>query len=260
MNTTTTTTPNPAPNIDSATLPQTPSDEWAQNTKGRRTKPPPRRRTRGRMSRGGFPRNPQRHQQRRGAGETLMATAKAYLPAQDDVQRAMTSAPQAAKAYLLQGVAAYLQAQAGSMGPPHLYSPSPSTPNTDLDNLSTLVHTGGPASLHPVTPLGSRFAENLVTPPGLASAPNLSDAGPVIPPPPTSTTDTQRAGPNVAAPSPYGVLAPSQSHYIAPAEPPAPAVDVDAEEGSRSASRSSCSASRRRCTSGMRISVVYSSQ
>ncbi|KAJ6520994.1 hypothetical protein DFH09DRAFT_1426335 [Mycena vulgaris] len=161
------------------------------------------------------------------SGEALVATAKSYLPAQDDVQRAMTNAGQTAKAYLPQGVAAYLpsassepssdltpprppfatddrastnlstEAQAGSIGPPHLDSP-------DLDNLSTLVHTGGPASLHPVTPLGSRFAENLVMPPGLASPPNLSHAAPpAIPPPPTSTTtDTQRAGPDVAAPSP----------------------------------------------------------
>ncbi|KAJ6521001.1 hypothetical protein DFH09DRAFT_1331488 [Mycena vulgaris] len=114
------------------------------------------------------------------------------LPAQDDVQRAMRNAGQTTKVYLPQSVAAYLssvsyepssdltpprlpfatddcastnlstETQAGSIGPPHLDSP-------DLDNLSTLVHTHSPASLQPVTPLGSCFAENLVMPPGLVS-------------------------------------------------------------------------------------------
>jgi hypothetical protein len=45
-----------------------------------------------------------------GGGETLLDTAKRYLPAQDDVQRAMTNAGQAAKGYLPQSVASYLRA------------------------------------------------------------------------------------------------------------------------------------------------------
>ncbi|KAJ6517089.1 hypothetical protein DFH09DRAFT_250560, partial [Mycena vulgaris] len=174
---TTTTISNPVPSIDSTALLQTPADKGAQNTNSileaheTATQNVP----------GSFA---EEHAAVR-SGETLMATAKAYLPAQDDVQRVMTNAGQTAKAYLPQGVAAYLppastgpssdltpprppfatpdrastnlstEAQAGSIGSPHLESPSPSvlsTPNADLDNLSTLVHTGGPASLHPVTP------------------------------------------------------------------------------------------------------------
>ncbi|KAJ6459206.1 hypothetical protein DFH09DRAFT_876278, partial [Mycena vulgaris] len=83
-------------------LPQTPADEWAQNTNGildaheTTTQNVP----------GSFT---EEHAAAR-SGETLMATAKTYLPAQDDVQRAMTNAGQTAKAYLPQGVAAYLRA------------------------------------------------------------------------------------------------------------------------------------------------------
>ncbi|KAJ6521789.1 hypothetical protein DFH09DRAFT_1097487 [Mycena vulgaris] len=127
------------------------------------------------------------------------------------------------------------EAQAGSIGPPHLDSPSPyalSTPNADLNNLSTLVHTGGPASLYPITP------------PGLAAhEPVLPDAPPAIPPPTSTTTDTQRAGPDVAAPAPHGVLAsglPSlnfaaladdhPADAVAPPEPPVAQAHV--EDGS----------------------------
>ncbi|KAJ6517076.1 hypothetical protein DFH09DRAFT_1099141 [Mycena vulgaris] len=203
------------------------------------------------------------HEQRPGdARNRQAATAKSYLPAQDDVQHVMTNAGQAAKAYLPQGVAASdltptrppfatpdrastnlnTEAQAGSVGPPHLDSSSPSAPNADLGNLSTLVHTGGPASLHPVTPARlalrgepchaaeSRVSSKFI---GCCAA-ELDDDGHVT------------RGPDVAAPSPYGVLAPvppslnssappdnlrSESHS-APAEPPAHAVDVDAKEGS----------------------------
>ncbi|KAJ6528713.1 hypothetical protein DFH09DRAFT_1412623 [Mycena vulgaris] len=262
---TTTTISNPVHSIDSAA-------QGAQNTNGildaHETTTPPENAEENVP--GWFPDEPAGAPAAAQSGETLLATAKAYLPAQDDVQRAMTNAGQMAKAYLPQGVAAYLpsssesnsdltpprpafathdrastnlstEAQAGSIGPPHLDSPSTSTttlstPSADLENLSTLVHTGGPASLHPVTPLGSRFAENLV----IASPPNVSDAVPVIPPPPSSTTtDTQRAGPDVAAPSPHGVLAldsssppsPSQSQS-APAEPPAADAAADEREAS----------------------------
>ncbi|KAJ6523105.1 hypothetical protein DFH09DRAFT_1421025 [Mycena vulgaris] len=267
--TTTTPTSNPIPSIDSAA-------QGAPNTNGildaHETTTPPENAEENVP--GWFPDEPAGAPAAAPSGETLLATAKAYLPAQDDVQRAITNAAQAAKAYLPQGVAAYLpsssesnsdltpprpafatpdrastnlstEAQAGSIGPPYLDSPSTSTttlstPSADLDNLSTLVHTGGPASLHPVAPLGtpiggSRLAENLV-----ASPSALSDAAPVIPPPPTSTTtDTQRAGPDVAAPSPHGVLAldssappsPSQSQS-APAEPPAADAAADEREGS----------------------------
>ncbi|KAJ6517054.1 hypothetical protein DFH09DRAFT_1099120 [Mycena vulgaris] len=127
------------------------------------------------------------------------------------------------------------EAQAGSIGPPHLDSPSSSalsTPNADLDNLSTLVHTGGPASLYPITP------------PGLAAHEPVSpDAPPAIPPPTSTTTDRQRAGPDVAAPSPHGVLAsglPSlnsaaladnhPADAVAPPEPPVAQAHV--EDGS----------------------------
>ncbi|KAJ6517079.1 hypothetical protein DFH09DRAFT_1332556 [Mycena vulgaris] len=255
--TTTTTTSNPALSIDSAALPQTSADEWAQNTNGILDA----HETATQNVKGSFT---EEHAAAR-SGETLMAKAKSYLSAQDDVQRAMTKAGQARRRPSSSAEPSpnltsprppfatpdrtctnlSAEAQAGSIGPPHLDSPSPSTPNADLDNRSTLVHTSGPASLHPITPLGSRFAGNLVTPPTLAS-PAVLDG---IPPPPTSTTtDTQRAGPDVAAPSPYGVLAPespslnslappdslpSESHS-ARAEPRAPAVDadVDAKEGS----------------------------
>ncbi|KAJ6473458.1 hypothetical protein DFH09DRAFT_1293826 [Mycena vulgaris] len=180
------TTSNPVPRIESIALPQMPADEWAQNTNG--ILDPGRARNRhpqeysGLVSRGT---RSARDDERGADGEGLPAAGRC-------------------------GVSA-TEAQAGSIGPPHLDSP-------DLDNLCTLVHTGGPTSLHPVTPLGSRFAENL-------------RVSPAVPPPPTSTmTDTERAGADVAAPSPYGVLAPS--HPAEPPAAPAPAHTEAQEEGS----------------------------
>ncbi|KAJ6521788.1 hypothetical protein DFH09DRAFT_1097486 [Mycena vulgaris] len=90
MTNTTTAASNPVPAIDSAALPQTPADEWTQNTNGileahdtatLQNIP------------GSFPEKPAVAR----SGETLLATAKAYL-------RAMTNAAQAAKSYLPQGV------------------------------------------------------------------------------------------------------------------------------------------------------------
>ncbi|KAJ6521005.1 hypothetical protein DFH09DRAFT_820968, partial [Mycena vulgaris] len=86
------------PSIDSATLPQTPADEWAQNTNGILEAHTPQNIP------GSFP---EEHAATR-SGETLLATTKSYLPVQDDVQRSMTNAGQTAKAYLPQSVAAYL--------------------------------------------------------------------------------------------------------------------------------------------------------
>ncbi|KAJ6459209.1 hypothetical protein DFH09DRAFT_1500451 [Mycena vulgaris] len=268
MTTTTTTTSNPVPSIDSAALLQMPADEWAQKTNGileaheTATQNVP----------GSFT---EEHEAAR-SGEMPMGTDKPCLPAQDDVQRATTNAADGEGVlaagrcgislllHLNQALTSHpcarhsppptaplrTSAQKPKPAPsaPRLHRPpaprfpSPPTPNADLDNLTTLAHTGGLASLPPVTPLGSRFAENLVTLPGLASPPVLPDAPPAIPPPPNSTTtDAQRAEPEVTAPSPYGVLPhdssalPSHSQSrSAPAGPPAPAVDVDVDgkEGS----------------------------
>ncbi|KAJ7122231.1 hypothetical protein C8R44DRAFT_735937 [Mycena epipterygia] len=194
------TTATSVPTIDSATLPS-PADDWAENTnsilgahKVASTPPltaPP--------VPGSFPDEappPQR------SGETLMDSARAYLPAEDDVQRAMTNVGQTAKAYLPQGMAAYLpsasdadlppprppfmtddransnlstEAQAGSLRPPLAESVStittmsvPQTPDGADSTLSTTVHTGTTDSLNPVPPLvRSKFTEEFVTPPGL---------------------------------------------------------------------------------------------
>ncbi|KAJ6521781.1 hypothetical protein DFH09DRAFT_1330893 [Mycena vulgaris] len=89
-----TTTSNP---IDSATLPQTTADESTQTTNGILEAHTPHNIP------GSFS---EEHAAAR-SGETLMATTKVYLPAQDNFQCAVTSA---AKAYLPQGVAAYLHA------------------------------------------------------------------------------------------------------------------------------------------------------
>jgi len=133
-----------------------------------------------------------------------MNNARGYLPAEEDVQRAITNAGQTAKAYLPQSMAAYLpsasdsdlppprppfailtddradsnlstEAQAGSLRPPLPDSISTSTvsvaqtPDGAESTLSTTVHTGTAESLNPIPPLvRSKFTEEFVTPPGLS--------------------------------------------------------------------------------------------
>jgi hypothetical protein len=103
----TTTTPNLVPTIESTALPSTPADEWAESTHNMLAahKSSTPLEMPGPPVPGAFPEEqaPER------SGETLVDTAKLYLPAQDDVQRAMTNAGQAAKAYLPQSVASYLR-------------------------------------------------------------------------------------------------------------------------------------------------------
>ncbi|KAJ7612930.1 hypothetical protein DFH06DRAFT_147897 [Mycena polygramma] len=134
-------------------------------------------------------------------GGGLVETAKGYLPAQDDLQRALTNAGQAAKEWMPSSVAAYFpssetlgepdlapprppfasenreqsasglsdlstQAQAGSLDSAStstLPLPQSSATTDSTDNISTTVHTGGAGSPNPVAPLGapSRFVEAL---------------------------------------------------------------------------------------------------
>ncbi|KAJ7852802.1 hypothetical protein B0H14DRAFT_3656738 [Mycena olivaceomarginata] len=115
-------------------------------------------------------------------GKTLLDTAKTYLPAEDNVQRAITNGAQAAKAYLPSSIAGYLasssdselppprppfasegmggsaltnlstEAQAGSLDSASTVSAAQNPIDASLGNLSTTVHTGTAASLHPVAP------------------------------------------------------------------------------------------------------------
>ncbi|KAJ7352147.1 hypothetical protein DFH08DRAFT_647085, partial [Mycena albidolilacea] len=98
------------PTIESTALPS-PTDEWAQSTHSvldahKPTTPPPLD-TPGPRFPGSFPHLEELASGASRSGETLMDTAKTYLPAEDNVQRAITNAAQAAKAYLPSSVAGY---------------------------------------------------------------------------------------------------------------------------------------------------------
>ncbi|KAJ6467077.1 hypothetical protein C8R47DRAFT_1078793 [Mycena vitilis] len=150
---------------------------------------------------GWFPNEPQTHAnsepekgatgqdgQQDGAAGGLVETAKSYLPGEDDVQRALTNAGQAAKGWLPTSVAAYLPsseepstttseanttsalntlAEAGSLDSAASHSTSPTTLPTQ-DAMRTSAH---PSRSHspPILPsLGvaeSKFIEALPTPP-----------------------------------------------------------------------------------------------
>lgn len=101
---------NLVPNIESTALPSTPASEWADSTNGvlaahvtSTPLDPP-----GPDVPGAFP-GFDAEAPATNSEETMVDTAKAYLPAEADVQRAITNAGQTAKAYLPQGVAAYLR-------------------------------------------------------------------------------------------------------------------------------------------------------
>ncbi|KAJ7791529.1 hypothetical protein B0H13DRAFT_792423 [Mycena leptocephala] len=189
------TTTNLVPTIQSTALPTMPAREWAESTHNKvleTQKPSSPLHTPDLRIPGSFLEEPEPGAGSSG-GETLFDTAKRYLPAQDDVQRALTHAGQAAKGYLPQSVASYLpsssssdteltpprppfatrtsdtgsalsnlstQAQAGSLPP---LGDSQSTLSAAADkyndtdtvstNLSTRVHTGRSASPHRVAPL-----------------------------------------------------------------------------------------------------------
>jgi len=254
-------TTNLVPTIESATLPQTPASEWAESTNNilNAHKPSTPLDKPGPPIPKAFPEEQAPEQ----GGETLVDTAKAYLPAQEDVQRAMANA---AKAYLPERVAAYIpaseselapprppfltddtssglsnlstEAQAGSLMPPLTDSSSTlylsRNPTESAGNLSTTVHTGTPASLHPVSPLPSS-TDGLSTPHTTSLAP-LSSASEVLsrdfdfPAPPTgglsssqsegvpapqnslaSTHDSEPlAGPDIVPP-PHGVFIPGST-------------------------------------------------
>ncbi|KAJ7369163.1 hypothetical protein DFH08DRAFT_1071669 [Mycena albidolilacea] len=134
---------------------------------------------------------------RRNSGSTLLDTTngKTYLPTPDDVQHAVTSVGQAAKTYLPPSLAALgvvlesrnrprsspadvpvtddsalrtpsTEAQAGSLLPPRVDSLSSSAAasvsDADSGNLSTVVHTGGTASPHPVPPLSPADSDTII--------------------------------------------------------------------------------------------------
>ncbi|KAJ7511365.1 hypothetical protein B0H11DRAFT_2215194 [Mycena galericulata] len=293
------------PTIDSATLPKTPADEWAENTNsmlsGARGEESsnysPQMQKQGREIPGSFPEEQQTNGNASANGGTLLDSAKTYLPAQDDMQRAMTGAGQAAKSYLPPSVAAYLpssssspqstsvpeetdpdlapprppfaaasrdtsastltnastEAQAGSPRPDSFSSSTTSfaptatmasldSHTTNMTNLSTTVHTGGPSSPHPVRPLavptantgissrpvsaaGSRFKENLVTPPV-----PFSDSDPDVPIVGAGAPDT------MPLPTPHGALpTPPAAHSSVAAAPSAPAPGSGGAAGSGSA-------------------------
>jgi hypothetical protein len=109
--TATTSAPNLVPTIESTALPTTPADKRAQSTNDILEAHPKASTpgTSGTPIPGSFSDPPAPDKSREGA-EMLLDSAKTYLPAQDDIQRAMTNAGQKAKAYLPQSVASYLRA------------------------------------------------------------------------------------------------------------------------------------------------------
>ncbi|KAJ7117273.1 hypothetical protein C8R43DRAFT_934733, partial [Mycena crocata] len=161
--TTPTTTSNLVPTIDSAALPKTPAGEWADSTHeilsahsvatpSEAPGPnvpgsfpdeyvPPNTAAGGNSTTTG------------GGGSSIIDTAKAYLPAQEDIQRVMASAGQTAMAYLPQGVAAYLPSE--SDADKQMTPPRPPFVNEDsaMRKLSTEAQAG---SLHP--PLGDSLS------------------------------------------------------------------------------------------------------
>ncbi|KAJ7748284.1 hypothetical protein DFH07DRAFT_962183 [Mycena maculata] len=157
------------------------------------------------------------------------------------VQRAMTSTGQAAKAYLPQSVAAYLPSSTSTgteMAPPHpgfATASNESTRARAFSNLSTEAQAGSLASPAPdstgdlhtstVRPIaGSKFSENLVTPPGMLLA-GLSSPSVPSAPIPAEPMSTARAGPDTAHRTPYGVLGSDSSSplsYALNSSSPAP--------------------------------------
>ncbi|KAJ7602800.1 hypothetical protein DFH06DRAFT_1152561 [Mycena polygramma] len=124
-----------------------------------------------------------------GAGGGLVETAKSYSPGEEDVQRALTNAGQAAKGWLPTSVAAYFPSSEESStatSDPSVTSETSTTSALTCDLVqgrkrpkkvkkgrkatSTTVHTGGSDSPHPAAPLAlgvneSRFIEALPSPP-----------------------------------------------------------------------------------------------
>ncbi|KAJ7186034.1 hypothetical protein C8R46DRAFT_1343126 [Mycena filopes] len=242
-------TTNLVPTIESTALPSTPANEWAESTRGildAHQKPStPLDTPDENPIPGSFPaeRAPEPRSE-----ETVLEKAKAAVPEEDQVQRAITNAGQAAKAYLPPSVAAYLpsaestgsdldltpprppfaadalsnlstEAQAGSMDSTSTLSGAPSA----RDNASTLVHTGAPGSPHPVAPLHlptlgrdspSRFVEDLGTPPAVAS------------PEPISLASVSAS--EVASPEPISSSEPSEG---VPAPPNSAATTLDFDVG-----------------------------
>ncbi|KAJ6554622.1 hypothetical protein B0H19DRAFT_1071987 [Mycena capillaripes] len=93
--------PNLVPTIESTAMPTTPADEWAQSTHSvLGVHKPSTPVDMGPDIPGSWADQPPAAS----GGGTLLDTAKGYLPAQDDVQRAMTNVAQAAKGYLPKGV------------------------------------------------------------------------------------------------------------------------------------------------------------
>ncbi|KAJ7603691.1 hypothetical protein DFH06DRAFT_328535 [Mycena polygramma] len=204
---------NLVPTIESTVIPSTPASEWAKSTTGELDAQKPS--TPGDVGPpvpGFFPDEPTPRSIGGGGGGDgdgdgkedaaggggagaggLVETAKGYLPAQDDLQRALTNAGQAAKEWMPSSVAAYFpssesveepdlapprppfasdnreqsvsglsdlstQAQAGSLDSAStstLPLPHSSATTDSTDNISTTVHTGGADSPHPVAPLGA---------------------------------------------------------------------------------------------------------
>ncbi|KAJ7133803.1 hypothetical protein C8R46DRAFT_1139818 [Mycena filopes] len=237
---------NLVPTIEPTALPSTPANEWAESTRGildAHQKPStPLDTPDENPIPGSFPaeRAPEPRSE-----ETVLEKAKATVPEEDQVQRAITNAGQAAKGYLPPSVAAYLpsaestgsdldltpprppfaadtlsnlstEAQAGSMD-----STSTLSGASARDNASTLVHTGAPGSPHPVAPLHlptlgrdspSRFVEDLGTPPAVAS------------PEPISLASVSAS--EVASPEPISSSEPSEG---VPAPPNSAATTLDSE-------------------------------
>ncbi|KAJ7195958.1 hypothetical protein GGX14DRAFT_474271 [Mycena pura] len=122
---------NLVPTIESTALPSTPVDEWAASTtrvlhaRAQQVATPEERPIPGAFpdelkpdpvsASGGEPTASEHWETEEGrdqdaGGQTLLEAARARLPAEDDLQHAMTSAGQAAKAILPEAVQAYLRA------------------------------------------------------------------------------------------------------------------------------------------------------
>ncbi|KAJ7604007.1 hypothetical protein B0H17DRAFT_1222315 [Mycena rosella] len=147
------------------------------------------------------------------SGDSLLASAKSYLPGQDGIQRPMTNTGQAAKAYLPQGLAAYLPASSAD-SQPDLMPPRPlfaaPTSGSASTNLSTEAQGARSAS----------WLHELFMPPGSAF-----DAT-------TAPSHSQYAGPDIVPlPAPHGGLEPADPaapHSSVPAASTAPCNTPDA--------------------------------
>ncbi|KAJ6626689.1 hypothetical protein B0H10DRAFT_1941693 [Mycena sp. CBHHK59/15] len=153
-------------------------------------------------------------------GINILETAKAYLPEHSDVQRALVSASQVAKAYLPQGVAAYLPAT-----PEPEPDPAPATPAPAHRPIS-------PPHTHPVAPPspvgGSRYIENVVTPPALPesasrdallSTPPAHVSSPFVPADDAIPLSTGAPAMSAASPTPHTSLPTSQPRDASPSSP-----------------------------------------